>query len=319
MGFYQKMAEEKRMGATPKYKVLTADMLRQADREKAASVVAFIQSDADAYKLAGHDSFAYKDLDLRRRVGVITYKGVEVALMFRREVQELEPGPADPVPEKIITDPKGMWVQVDLLGTDPVEKRKGMGDRLETAIGRVSRLEILWQDELGKRKVLEDEVRSLQKDKETAKGLRERVALLETEKKQTSNEIEGLKRDLHKEKEGRRNDKLDLIRQMFPVFNTVWLAGIHRIGDTLYGIIKQQLVEALEKVSVKLVEPKIGDHFDPGSHHAVHGQVYPVGAVEIDTIVQVHRVGWAIGGRVIEPADVSVGIEKKEEMENGKP
>jgi molecular chaperone GrpE len=316
MGFYQKMAEDRKagkLGVTPKYRVLQVDMLKPADREAAAAIISFVQSDSDAYKLAGHDGYAYKDLDLRRRVGVVTYKGVEVALLFKREIVEREPGPGDPVPECVIKDPAGAWIQVDLLASDVVEKRKGIGDRLSQSMSQVSRLQILWQEEEGRRKRAEEEVAKLQKDKETNKALRERVSLMEAEKKATDREVEGLKRDLQKEKEGRRTDKLDIVKQMFPVFNTVWLAGVHRVGDSLYRIIKQQLSEALDKIGAKFVEPKIGDTFDPAFHQAVHAQPFPTGSKEIGSVVSISRVGWQLGNVVIEAADVAVGVEQKEE------
>lgn len=321
MGFYQKMAEERKareaakMGPTPKYRVLQVDLLKKADRERAATVISFVQSDTDAYKLAGQEGFAYKDLDLRRRVGVITYKGAEVALLFKREILELEPGPADPVPEHTIKDPAGAWLQIDLLSADAVERRKGIGDRLSSALSQVSRLQLLWQGEEGQRIRLEEALKKLQKDKEENKGLRDRMTLMEAARQSADKEIDSLKRDLQKEREGRRNDKLELVRQMFPVFNTVWLAGLHRVGDTLYGIIRTQLTEALAKIGVKFVEPRLGDKFDPNAHHAVHGQPFPEGSKEIDSVVVVHRVGWQVGGAVIEPADVSVGVEQKEEQQ----
>jgi molecular chaperone GrpE (heat shock protein) len=319
MGFYQKMAEDRKAGrlGSPKYRVLQVDMLKQADREKAATVISFVQSDSDAYKLAGHDGFAYKDLDLRRRVGVITYRGAEVALLFKREILELEPGPADPVPQITIKDPVDAWLQIDLLNADPVEKRKGIGERLSAALGQVSRLQMLWQESKTLSEKRGEELESIKKDREALKGLREKVALMELAAKATDKEIEGLRRDLTKEKLARETDKRDLVRQMFPVFNTVWLAGLHNVRDTLYGIIKQQLTEALGKIGVKFVEPSVGDPFDPALHHAIHGQQYPVGSHEIGTVIQVHRVGWQIAATVVEAADVSVGVESKEEVQNG--
>jgi molecular chaperone GrpE (heat shock protein) len=320
MGVLQKMAADRaagRLGGKPKYRVLQADMIKQADREKAGTIISFVQSDADAYKLAGHDGFAYKDLDMRRRVGVITYRGAEVALLFKREIVELEPGPADPVPERTLNDPAGAWIQIDLLHIDPVEQRKGFGGRLSAAIKQVSRLQLLWQDEEGRRKKAEEELEKTKKAKDQLKGMAEKIALMEAEKKAIDKEVEGLKRDLQKEKDARRNDKLEIIRQMFPVFNTVWLAGLHHVKDQLYGMLKQQLTEALGKIGVKFVEPNVNDTFDPNSHHAVHGQPFPQGAQEIGAVVQVHRVGWQLGGAVIEAADVSVGVESKEEAQSG--
>jgi len=325
MGFYQKMAADRAAkkavsadGPQPKYRVLQADMLKQADREKAAAVATFVRSAEEAYKLAGQEGFAYKDLDLRRRVGVITYKGAEVALLFYREVVELEPGPADPVPQRALKDPKNAWIQIDLLDTDDVERKKGMSDRLRGSMDQVGRLQMLWQQQETLRKHLEAQIEKVAPALQDLSALKERCALLEAERKATINEIEGLKRDLREEKEARKKDKREMVQQMFPVFNTVWLAGLHRVGDKLYGIIKTQLIDALKKIGVSLIEPVVGDKFDPQTHHAVHATTFPEGSREIGAVAVVHRVGLVIGGVVVEAAEVTVGIEGKSSNEEAK-
>lgn len=296
-------------GPQPKYKVLQADMLKQADREKASAVATFLQSADDAYKLAGHEGFAYKDLDLRRRVGVITYKGAEVALLFHREVVELEPGPADPVPQRTLKDPKNAWMSFDLLDTDDVERKKGLSERLRQSMSQVSRLQMIWQDAELKSKNLEEQFAKVVPSLKELVVLKEKVALMEQERKVTLNEVESLRREVREQKEARKKDKQDLVRQMFPVFNTVWLAGLHRVGDQLYAMVKTQLSEALSKIGVSLLEPKAGDAFSPQEHHAVHGHLFPEGSREIGNIVIVHRVGWSVNGIVQDAAEVTVGIE----------
>lgn len=328
MGFYQRMAADRAAkkavaaeGPRPKYKVLTADMLKPQDRQHAAAVATFLNSGDEAYKLAGKEGFAYKDLDLRRRVGAITYKGVEVALLFHREVTELEPGPADPVPQHFLKEPSRAWLMVDLLDTDDVERKKGLSSRLQTLMGQVQRLQMLWEDEETKRKHLGEQLEKVTPELQQLQSLREKVALLEMEKKATDKELEGLRNEVRDQKEQRRKDKLNLVHQMFPVFNTVWLAGLHRVGDQLYGILKAQVTEALGKIGVKFIEPGVGDTFDPTQHHAIHAAAFPTGSKEIGSILLVHRVGWSLGGNVIEATEVSVGVEKEnqnaEEESNG--
>ena len=105
---------------------------------------------------------------------------------------------------------------------------------------------------------------------------------------------------------------------MFPVFNTVWLAEVHRVGDKLYGMLKKQLVDILTKVGVELVEPKVGDEFDPTLHHAIHAKAYPKEAKEVGAVVEVFRFGWRlVNGPVYSAADVAVGIEEKNGDTNG--
>lgn len=320
MGFYQKMADDRKkglLGSKPKYKVLQVDMLKQQDREAAASVTSFMNSSEDAHRLAGQAGFSYRDLDLRGRCGVVVYKGVEVALLFKREMLELEPGPADPVPQNVLKEPSEVWLKVDLLSAEPVEKRKGLGDRLSKAMEQVSRLSILWEEQKSKRARAEEEAEKLRKDAELARGLREKLGLMDKEKEKLELEVEGLRRDLKKSQEERRSDKLTMVGQMFPVFDTVWLAGLHRVGDTLYGMVKQQMMEGLAKVGVKLLAPAVGDTFDPNLHNAVHGNQFPRGSKEIGTVVHLHRVGWQLGASVT-PAEVAVGIEQREEEGDGR-
>lgn len=298
-------------GPRPKYRVLEAGMVKQSDREHAAAVASFVCTGDEAYKLAGHGDFKYFDLDRNRRVGVVLYKGLEVALLFKRRVVELEPGPADPVPQCELKDPADAWIQVDLLDIDDVEKKKGITERLQRALSQVSRLQMLWQEEETKRKYLEGQLQKMAPDREALKGLAEKVALLELEKKATASELDGLRKEIREQKEARKNDKLDLVRQMFPVFNTVWLAGLHRVGDQLYGMVKVQLTEALAKVGITFIEPVVGDKFDPLQHHAIHATAFAPGSREIDTVLKVHRVGWCFGGGVVEAAEVLVGVEQK--------
>ncbi len=123
--FYGKMKAE-RMGLIPKYRVLEANLAKTTDKERAVAVVSTIRSGDDARRLAGHDDFSYVIYDNNCRIGVAKYKGMEVALFFKRAVKELEPGPADPVPEQTITDPEGAWIRVDLLDTTAVDFQRGV-------------------------------------------------------------------------------------------------------------------------------------------------------------------------------------------------
>src|SRR6266700_1002799 len=121
MGFYDRMKEErarKKVGDKPTYKVLQADMISGAEKERVASIASYVRTGDEAHKLAGHDGFAYRGLDIRGRCGVVTYRGKEVALLFKREITEIEPGPSDPVPERTLNEPAEAWIQINLLGTE---------------------------------------------------------------------------------------------------------------------------------------------------------------------------------------------------------
>ena len=324
MGFYQKMGADRAAkqanaadGVRPKYKVLQVDMMKSVDKERAAAVASFVRSGDEAYKLDGQEGFSYCDLDLRGRCGVVRYRGIEVALLFKREVTEREPAPAEPVPERTLTSPFDAWLQIDLLGVEEFEKKKGIGDRLRQALAQTERLKMLWTSEEGQRKQLEEQLAKRVDERAELKALREKVSLLESRLSTTEKEVESWKREVFTQKEARKSDKLNTVRELIPTFNTTWLAKQHRVGDQLYGIIQKQLTEALGKIGIALIEPEVGDIFDTEIHHAVHCYPFDTGSKEIGTVVQVHRVGWKMGALVVDAAEVAVGIEQKKEEQNG--
>lgn len=324
MGFYQDMAKDRLRqanaadGVRPKYKVLQASMIKQADREKAAAVASFIRSKDEAFKLEGQEGFSYFDLDTRGRCAVIKYHGVEVALLFERIVVEREPGPAEPVPERPLTSPYDAWIQIDLLNTDDVEAKKGVGDKLRHLMAQNNRLQMLWKSEESQRKQFEEQLAKRVDERAELKALREKVAMLEARLKISEKESESWKRETMTQKEERKSDKVGIIRSLMPVFETLWLAGRHRVNDQLYGMLAKQMVDGLGSVSVTLIQPEEGDAFDPEIHHAVHTYPFATGSREIGTVVKIHKVGWRAGSLVYEAAMVAVGVERAEEEKSGK-
>jgi molecular chaperone GrpE len=312
--FYGKMkAERQQQAGSPKYKVLQADMLKQQDKEKAAAVSSFVTSGEEAYKLQGQDGFAYRDLDLRGRCGVVCYKGVEVALLFKREVVEREPFVGEPVPERVLSQPSDAWLQINLINTEAATQQKGIGERLRQALQQGERLNLLWTSEAHNRKRLEEEIARMLKGQLDLKGLRERVPLMEAQLKTQEKETITWKREAQDQKESRKQDKIKMVQELIPAFNTAWLAGEHRLNDPLYDIIRKQMTESLEKIGVFLIDPKVGDKFDPEFHHAIHSYEFDLHSREIGTVRQVNRVGWKLGAQVVEAAEVAVGVERKGE------
>lgn len=71
----------------------------------------------------------------------------------------------------------------------------------------------------------------------------------------------------------------------------------------------RELVRSLERFKIKLYTP-LGETFDPSKHEAV--REVPVEKAEEDQqIVSVERSGYAVGERVIRPAQVSIGSYNK--------
>jgi molecular chaperone GrpE (heat shock protein) len=308
--------EKSGIGPDPTYKVLQADLIKGSEKERAAAIASFVMSDQDAHKLAGHEGFSYKGLDMRGRCGVILYKGMEVALLFKREVCQITPGPADPVPERALKEPTDAWIQINLLNTDESDRQKGVGEKLRQAMAQVDRLRSLWKAEEADKLMLENKLIKLEGSGVKLSQALEENLLLKANVKGTEAEIESLKKEVRQGKDLLVATKKNMVEEIFPIFNTIWLAGVHRVGDTLYGILKKQMMDALSKIGVSLIEPEVGGLFDPTFHHAVHSHELEEGDRKIGCVTQVHRVGWRLGSMVMAPADVGVGVEKRSTNEN---
>ena len=77
-----------------------------------------------------------------------------------------------------------------------------------------------------------------------------------------------------------------------------WRMGVQYIYSQLLGVLEQN--------GVTLIEPKVGEKFDP-LRHATIGSV-PTGKKEEDhTVKEVVQKGFALHGKVLEPAKVKIG------------
>ena len=98
--------------------------------------------------------------------------------------------------------------------------------------------------------------------------------------------------------------------RLLPVMDS--LEAALKSGDTSgVELTLKQLTEALEKSSIRPIEPKAGERFDPHRHQAM-------AAVEADsepnTVVSVLQKGYSLHDRVLRPALVTVA---KAKVENG--
>jgi len=69
-------------------------------------------------------------------------------------------------------------------------------------------------------------------------------------------------------------------------------------------LLQSELWKSLARVGVEMIEPNIGDTFEPGKHEAVMQQ--PVDGVEAGAISMKMQNGYRIGETVLRPAKVAI-------------
>lgn len=132
------------------YSILAVDQVSKADLKVIIKTIVKVKTDQDAQKLVGIGSkWGYKPLAYQTdRVGVITYKGIEVALMYRRVTLTVLPLPEDPAPEGALENPDDVWVRFDLFGKSVRQQHKDIREELATFEDelRVNRMELFARD-----------------------------------------------------------------------------------------------------------------------------------------------------------------------------
>lgn len=108
-----------------KYQVLTGYQIPKKDLERVRAFIKPLVNGDEAYKAVVE--YAKKlDSDVlcgewtwvspTPRIGILLFRGIEVALFFKRQVSELAPGLGEKPPEGEIKDPDDVWQRLDLLG-----------------------------------------------------------------------------------------------------------------------------------------------------------------------------------------------------------
>ena len=69
-------------------------------------------------------------------------------------------------------------------------------------------------------------------------------------------------------------------------------------------LLQSELWKSLARVGVEMIEPNIGDAFEPGKHEAV--MQHPVDGVEAGAISMKMQNGYRIGETVLRPAKVAI-------------
>jgi molecular chaperone GrpE len=103
---------------------------------------------------------------------------------------------------------------------------------------------------------------------------------------------------------------------LLPVVDS--LEAALKSGDTSgVELTLKQLKGALEKSSVREIDPKPGERFDPHRHQAMAAVEAPPGEMrEPNTVVNVMQKGYALHDRVLRPALVTVAKALEKSPEN---
>lgn len=154
------------------------------------------------------------------------------------------------------------------------------------------------------------------------KSLKEKLKLSQKERQEyldgwqraKADFINAKKREEEEREEFVKFSREELIKELLPAldsFHTAfgnkeawekvdlnWRMGVQHIYSQLRGV--------LEKHGVTLIEPKVGEPFDPKKHASI-GTV-PVTEKEHDhTIMEVFQKGYALHGTILQPAKVKIG------------
>jgi hypothetical protein len=104
------------------YKVLMVNQFNAVDLKEIAKGLAHAISPVKAKELLPQPGkrsvWSMRQISLVGNFDVqsLHYKGLEVAVFWRRQLSEVTPDPSDPVPEGVIEHPDDVWVRLDLIG-----------------------------------------------------------------------------------------------------------------------------------------------------------------------------------------------------------
>ncbi len=99
-----------------------------------------------------------------------------------------------------------------------------------------------------------------------------------------------------------------VVRAILPALEQIDLAIDHAGDDPVvegFAMARDELIRGLSDCGLVLIEPAVGDVFDPEVHEAMMRQ--DAAGVETDHIAAVMQTGYKLGDIVIRPAKVAVG------------
>lgn len=112
-----------------RYKVLSVRLLSEEDKKIVAKEVVKLVTPADIKKLVGNpvikhgrlmpsmsSKWTYIPFGYYMPGGVLKYKGIEVAVFYRRTIEEIPVEAHDPIPEGWLEKEEDIWARFDLTG-----------------------------------------------------------------------------------------------------------------------------------------------------------------------------------------------------------
>lgn len=100
-----------------RYTVLTVSQMSEQDKHMVQASLKTITTGPEAMVLPdGVNGWACVTLDLRGRAFLLSYKGIEVALFYKRQLTEIKLEPGDRFPEGVCQDPNEAWQRLDIIG-----------------------------------------------------------------------------------------------------------------------------------------------------------------------------------------------------------
>jgi hypothetical protein len=100
-----------------RYTVLTCTTISNIDREFIEAKLKTITNGAQAKNLPdGKNGWNCFVLDPMGRALLISYRGIECAVFYKRQLTENKLQPGDRFPESVLKDPQDAWQRLDLLG-----------------------------------------------------------------------------------------------------------------------------------------------------------------------------------------------------------
>lgn len=177
------------------YKVLAINQLSSKDKKVIVKTLVKVTTDVQAKQLLGIGSkWGWKQV-ISDRAGIITYKGNEIALMFKRATTVIVPLPADPIPEGTLENPDDIWIRWDLFGMSARQQMKEVRAEVESQETDVKMLQMeldakdkiiasLEQQVKGQQTIIKKKIMEVINDQEVNRYIRSTIVANEEELKQ---------------------------------------------------------------------------------------------------------------------------------------